>query len=130
MKNIVASAVLPASLSPQEKQQFIEWAFAALPVTNMDPDVIRRSAILVASDHETTAFATVQKVLLVDNYIPRPGLEDRRRVLSLRRFDQLLEHAEGEALFTTKDEHYAAMAEKRGWQMQKNLIVLRKNLNG
>jgi hypothetical protein len=101
----------------------------------MDPEVVSypRAAIMVASDNEIRAFATMQSLLFVDNYIPQPGLEDRKRALALAKFERLVaeiardsEHRE--VMFTTKDLDYAAVAEGRGWQVQKDMIVLRKKV--
>jgi hypothetical protein len=135
MKRITATLAPASSFSEAEVKQFIEWAEASRPLTRMDPEVVGypRSAILIASDDEVTAYATVQSLLFIDHFIPKPGLEDRRRVLSLGRFSQLIDQVaqdslHKEAMFVTKDAHYAAVAAKHGWSQQKDMIVLRKKV--
>jgi hypothetical protein len=129
---------ITASIEPIDQldiSRFTEWAEASRPLTKMDPEVVGypRSAIITSRDTEVTAYTTAQALIFIDNFIPKPGLEDRRRRLSLSRIDKFLtgfaaEQSFRELMFTTKDKDYADVACNQGWVAQENMIVLRKKV--
>jgi|SRR6185437_17012886 len=124
-------------LTPEEVQQFIDWAQEAQKRTSFDAQIIGhpRCAMLITEDREgPLAYLPCQTVLMAEVFIPRPESTNHRKAASLGLFDDALmkiarsmEVGDVYCYVPNTEGDYAEKIQRHGWVEVEDVRLFKKS---